>query len=176
MSRVKHTVDRLLELALIVVMAAMTLNVLWQVFTRFVLNDPSSFTDELARYLLIWVGVLGASYGVSKRFHLAIDLLPRKLEGVKKARLEIFIECWILAFAAAVMVIGGSQLVSITLQLEQTSAALQVPLGYVYIVIPVSGILIVFYSTLFILKRMGDLKRDASPGDESADQGATALN
>jgi len=173
MPRIKAAVDRVLEFALIVVMAVMTLNVLWQVFTRFVLNDPSSFTDELARYLLIWAGVLGASYGVSKRFHLAIDLLPRKLEGAAKARLEIFIECCVLFFAIAVMVIGGLQLVSITLQLGQTSAALRVPLGYVYIVIPVAGVLIVFYSTLFIASRIGDLRRGPARGSNDQSEAAS---
>ncbi len=175
MIRLKQVVDRVLEWALIVIMAVMTLNVLWQVFTRFVLDDPSSFTDELARYLLIWAGVLGASYGVSKRFHLAIDLLPRKLEGNARARLEVFIECCILFFAVCVMVIGGAQLVSITLQLDQTSAALQVPLGYVYIVIPVAGVLIVFYSSLFIISRIRDIRNGIVDVGADTDAGPPAV-
>ena len=56
------------------------------------LRNPSSFTEEIARYLLVWVGILGGAYAVGKRIHLAIDLLPTKLEGRRKAMLELFIE------------------------------------------------------------------------------------
>ncbi len=159
MERAKAAVDRLLEWILIVIVGAMTINVLWQVFTRFVLSSPSSYTDELARYLLIWAGVLGAAYGVSKRFHLAIDLLPRALAGKRRIFLEMFIEVCILAFAFSVMVLGGSQLVSISLQLGQTSAALQISLGYVYSAIPLSGALIVFYNVAFIGRCLHSIRK-----------------
>ena len=58
---IKVKVDNVIKWCLIVIMAAMTINVLWQVFTRFILQNPSSYTEELARYMLIWLGILGAS-------------------------------------------------------------------------------------------------------------------
>ena len=99
-------------------MAIITINVLWQVFSRFVLQDPSSFTEELARYMLIWIGILGASYVAGQKLHLAIDLLSTKLTGKSKSILEIFIQLCIFVFSLFVMVIGGIRLVSITLQLK----------------------------------------------------------
>lgn len=169
MERIKAVVDRTLEWLLILIMGVMTLNVLWQVFTRFILNDPSSFTDELARYLLIWAGVLGASYGVGKRFHLAIDLLPRKLTGSSRIYLEMAIELVILIFAVTVMIVGGWQLVAITMQLDQTSAALQINLGYVYFVIPLSGALIVFYNLHFLAERLRRLRSGSWDVPEGGD-------
>lgn len=157
--KIKTSVDILLKWVLIVIMAVMTINVLWQVFSRFVLQDPSSFTEELARYMLIWVGILGASYVSGQKMHLAIDLLPTKLSGKPKIYLEIFIELCVFGFALVVMVIGGIRLVSITLMLNQISAALQVQLGYVYTVIPLSGILMMFYSIYFIQLQFRNLKR-----------------
>ena len=85
----KSIIDRALAWLVIVVMASLVIDVLWQVFTRFVLRDPSSFTEELARYLLIWVGLLGASYAAGKRMHLALDLLPMKLEGRRSSATPI---------------------------------------------------------------------------------------
>ena len=172
MDRTKVAVDRLLEWTLILIVGTMTINVLWQVFTRFVLSNPSSYTDELARYLLIWAGVLGAAYGVSKRFHLAIDLLPRALTGPRRIILEMGIEVCILVFAFSVMIVGGSQLVSITRQLGQTSAALQISLSYVYSVIPLSGALIAFYNVAFLRRclrslRKGDFKAEPAGPDIS---------
>ena len=132
---------------------AMTLNVLWQVFTRFILKNPSSFTEELARYMLVWIGILGASYVAGQKMHLAIDLLSTKLIGKSKSYLEILIQTFIFLFSFFVMVIGGMRLVQITLTLNQISAALQIPLGYVYFVVPLSGAIMMFYSLIFIIAR-----------------------
>ncbi len=167
MLRLKAAVDRVLAGFLVVLMAVMTLNVLWQVFTRFILGDPSAFTDELSRYLLIWLGVLGAGYGVGQRIHLAIDLFPRKQTGARRYYTDLFIESIVLLFAVSVMIIGGTQLVYVTLALEQTSAALQVPLGYVYIVLPVSGLLIVFYN----VAHMVELRRRLAAGADADGNG-----
>jgi tripartite ATP-independent transporter DctP family solute receptor len=148
---VKKTVDKCLEWILILLMAANVINVLWQVFTRFILKNPSSFTEELARYLLIWVGLLGAAYASGKKMHLAIDIILENLKGAAKKIAELTIQVFIFLFAFFVMVIGGLRLVTITLTLNQISAALRIKLGYVYLVIPISGILILFYAAAFIL-------------------------
>lgn len=150
LNNIKLKVDLVVKWALIIIMAGMTINVLWQVFTRFIMQDPSSFTEELARYMLIWLGILGAAYVAGQKMHLAIDLLSLKLKGINKVYLELVIQVLIFLFAFFVMVIGGFRLVQITLMLNQISAALQVPLGYVYSVLPISGLLMMFYSGLFI--------------------------
>ncbi len=147
---IKTSVDKVLEWTLIVLMAANVLNVLWQVFTRFVLKNPSSFTEELARYLLIWVGLLGASYVAGRKMHLAIDVVINRLKGRARHLSEYFIEVSIFVFALFVMVFGGLRLVIITLTLNQISAVLRIKLGYVYFVLPLSGLLLMFYSLLFI--------------------------
>jgi TRAP-type C4-dicarboxylate transport system permease small subunit len=148
----RQLIDKLLFWLLVALMSLMTLNVLWQVASRYLMSTPSSFTDELARYLLIWVGLLGASYVTGKKLHLAIDILPAKLTGKKERNLNIVINLLVAAFALLVMVWGGIKLVYITLTLEQTSATLNIPLGYVYSVLPLSGTLIFYYSfaNLFI--------------------------
>ncbi|MDR9409287.1 MAG: TRAP transporter small permease [Balneolaceae bacterium] len=137
--------DRFLEHFLASLMALMLISVSWQVISRYLLGDASSFTDELARYLLIWIGTLGAAYAAGQRMHLAIDLLPSKLTGKKKYRLAIFINLLVIFFALTVLVIGGGRLVYITYTLGQTSAAMQLPMYYVYSILPLSGILIIYY-------------------------------
>lgn len=137
--------DRFLEYTLAALMALMLLSVVWQVVTRYFLGDPSSFTDELARYLLIWIGMLGGAYASGKNMHLAIDLLPAKLTGKNKYRLMIFIYMLIILFVAATFVIGGIRLVYITYTLGQTSAAMQIPLAYVYSILPIAGLLMIVY-------------------------------
>jgi len=153
MMTLKSKVDKVIEYSLVILMALMVFNVLWQVFTRFIMNDPSSFTDELARYLLIWLGLLGAGYVTGQKMHLAIDYLLNKTKPNVKSKLEYVINISIFLFALFAMVIGGINLVSLTLYLEQISAALQIQLGYIYIVLPVSGLLIMFYTGVFIIEQ-----------------------
>jgi TRAP-type C4-dicarboxylate transport system permease small subunit len=159
LERVKKRIDKLLELALIILMGANVLNVLWQVFTRFILRNPSSFTEELARYLLIWVGLLGASYAAGKKMHLAIDVVLQALKKKTKIWAEITIQVFIFLFSCFVMLIGGLRLVTITLTLNQISAALRIKLGYVYLVLPLSGLLIMFYAVVFIIERYRAISR-----------------
>ncbi|MCH1453086.1 MAG: TRAP transporter small permease [Flavobacteriaceae bacterium] len=151
---VRAQIDSILEKTLIVIMSFMVVNVLWQVFSRYILANPSSFTDELARYLMIWVGVLGAAYVAGKGNHVAITYFSEKLNPVNLKRVQIIINLTILSFAILGMFIGGVRLVYITLVLEQLSPALKIPLGVVYAVIPLSGLLIIFYKVL-------DLKEQA---------------
>ncbi len=159
---IKNNIDNILKWFVIVIMAAMTINVLWQVFSRFILQSPSSFTEELARYMLVWVGILGASYVAGQKMHLAIDLLSTKLKGKSKSAIEIIIQSSIFIFSLFVMVIGGIRLVTITLALNQISAALQIKLGYVYLVLPISGLLMMFYSFYYIMQEINNLKQTSS--------------
>ena len=143
--KLRNSINTALGWTLAFLMAVMVLNVLWQVFTRYVIGIPSSFTDELARYLLIWIGILGAAYAAGRRIHVAIDILPSRLSPRSQARLLVFVNVVIIIFALTVLVIGGSRLVYITFLLKQNSPALQIPLGGVYTIIPVSGLLVVYY-------------------------------
>ena len=154
LAKAKYRVDKILAWLLIVLMAASVLNVLWQVFTRFILKNPSSYTEELARYLLIWIGLLGASYAAGQKMHLAIDIILEKLKSKTKKNIELCIQIIIFLFALFVMVFGGFRLVVITLHLNQISAALQIKLGYVYLVLPISGLLMMFYAGVFFIEKV----------------------
>ena len=146
--KLRSQIDFILEKILVIIMSLMVINVLWQVFSRYILANPSSFTDELARYLMIWVGVLGAAYVAGKGNHVAITYFSEKFSPKNYRKVRVFIHLTILVFALLGMLIGGSRLVYITLVLGQLSPALKIPLGLVYLVIPISGALIIFYKIL----------------------------
>lgn len=156
----KLSLDKWIANLLIIFMALMVLNVTWQVASRFIFQDPSSFTDELSRYLLIWVGMLGSAYVAGKNEHLAIDILINKLKGNAQIKLLMFIQFLILIFALFVMVLGGSNLVYITFMLGQKSATLQLPLSFIYGIIPFSGLLIIYYEIVTIIQLIKSLKKD----------------
>ncbi len=123
--------------------------VIWQVISRYVIGKPSTVTDELARYLFMWVALIGAAYTTGVRRHLAIDLLTMKLKGKRKIINEIIIQIAIAAFALIVLVYGGTNLALKTLSTGQVTPALGLQMGYIYFCLPVSGLLMTFYSFVF---------------------------
>jgi len=147
----KEKLDKILGGFLVFLMSIMVISVLWQVFSRYVMDSPSSITEELARYLLIWIGVLGAAYAAGQQDHLAINLLEEKLNGQNRKRLRIGIDLLIIFFCITVLIIGGGNLVYLSYDLGQTSAALEIPLSIVYMVLPFSGLLIIAYKMNEIL-------------------------
>lgn len=147
----KRILDKTLGSILVFLLVLMVLTVLWQVFSRYVLNAPSSVTEELSRYLFIWIGILGAAYASGQQIHLAIDILHSKLNKANRMILRIFINILIIFFSLTVLVIGGANLVYVNYDLGQSSAALNLPLSYVYLVVPLSGILVIVYKVNEIL-------------------------
>ncbi|MEM8486370.1 MAG: TRAP transporter small permease [Bacteroidota bacterium] len=176
MVKLKSVVDKALSAILVTLMALLVVDVLWQVFSRYVLNSPSSFTEELARFLLIWVGLLGASYAAGKKMHLAVDILPGKVKGRRRSYLAIFILAGTILFALTVMVFGGARLVAITLYLGQTAAALQMPLGYIYLILPISGLLIAFYALLFMIDEVRAMSGKPALFDDDAPAATPTFN
>ncbi|HHH50232.1 MAG TPA: TRAP transporter small permease [Saprospiraceae bacterium] len=146
MEKTYKTINQILEAVLAIIFGLLVIDVLWQVFSRYVIGQSSSFTEEFARFSLIWLAILGAAYLNGQREHLSIDYFIEKLSPQKRSRRKIVIELLMLLFALVIMVIGGGNLVYITLHLGQSSSALQVPLGYIYSIVPLSGLLIIFYS------------------------------
>lgn len=144
--KTRVVIDKVLEYLLVAIMGILVLDVLWQVISRYLLKSPSSFTDELARFLLIWLGILGAAYATGQKMHLAIDVLINKFEEKHRVVINYFIYAAIALFALFVMLIGGLNLIFILLKLGNISPALSIPIGYIYSVIPVSGTLIIYYS------------------------------
>jgi len=132
-------------------LALMVAVVTWQVVSRYVLGDPSAWTEEVARMLLIWVGLLGGVYAYRMNAHLGLDLLRMKVGPVGQRRLDVISDVLCGLFALTVLVIGGGMLVQLTWELKQTTAALGIPMAWVYVVLPLSGVLIVYYSILSLL-------------------------
>ncbi len=153
----RQKIDKYLEKIVVFLVIVLVVDVLWQVISRYVLTSPSSFTDELAGFLLIWVGLIGAAYVAGKGEHLAIDLLIQKSGPARKRALQIIINVLVFSFSFLVMIVGGIWLVYTRFALEVKSAALEIPLGYIYLVLPISGILICYYALdntiLFIKKK-----------------------
>lgn len=130
--------------------AVLVLDVSWQVLSRYAASSPSTFTDELARYLMVWMSFLGGAYMFGSNSHLSVtslrDNLPKKLKN-------IVIFCTyllIIAFAVCVMMYGSQRLILRTL--SQPSPSLGIPMGAFYSILPISAFCIIYYMILHILE------------------------
>lgn len=136
---------------LVVLMTVMVVTVTWQVVTRYLLQAPSSYTAELSTFLLIWISLLGSAYALRLRAHLGIDIISKRLSPSADATAAVIAHVSIIFFAALVLVYGGGRLVYVTLVLNQLSAAFRIPMGYVYAVVPIAGLLMIYYSIVAII-------------------------
>jgi len=140
----KKAIDKIVELFCIGIMSLMTILVSWQVFTRYVFNKPSAVTGQLSQYLFVWLVLYGAAYVFGKREHMSIVYLQDKSSPKIKFIIIVIQELIIAIFTIGVMVYGGY--ISTVKQMAQIDAALQVSVGLIYSAIPISGLLIMFYT------------------------------
>lgn len=148
LERMHRAVDALLRAIIGIIFAVLVVCVVWQVVSRYVFGTPSTVTDELARFLFMWLALIGGAYTLGLKRHLAIDLLPLSLKGHAERNLRLVIVGMVAAFAGLVMVYGGGQLLLGVLQTGQVSPVLRVQMGYVYGAIPFSGLVMLFYCGL----------------------------
>lgn len=160
MSKLYLSVISLLKYLVIFLSSAIVIVVTIQVFSRFVLQSPSSITEELSRFLLIWIGLLGGAYGYHSNAHLGLDIITNRLTTLRQHWVAIGAHLLIMFFAIAVMVIGGISLVALTFDPPQISAAMEVKMGYIYSAVPISGMLIVFIALMKISTLLSQISID----------------
>lgn len=152
MSRIRDYLNRGLYVLAGGSFVLMTLLTCWQVFTRYILGRPSSWSEELVSYLFAWMALFGASLVVGERGHMNIPLLVEKSTPNVRKGLSILAEMIAALFAGIILVFGGIQITD--LAMAQMTSALEVPVGVFYIVLPLSGILNIVYCILNIVQIM----------------------
>lgn len=146
MKTINNILDKLLQNVLIGLTVLIVIAVSWQVFARYVLQSPSSVTEELARFLLIWIGLFGAAYAYRMDSHLGLDILTNRMNPKNQRFAALFSNLTVLFFSAYVMILGGLSLVGLTMDPSQISASLEIKMGYIYLAVPISGGLISIFA------------------------------
>lgn len=146
MKTIRSFLDKLIMFVGCVFTIIMVIGAIWQVFSRYILGDPSTITEELLRFGLIWTTMLGAGYAFGKNEHLAITGVLDKLKGNNQKALRMVNDLFIIGFAGAVMIKGGLSIVSTTM--TQLTPILHIPVGVIYSIVPISGTIIIIYQLL----------------------------
>lgn len=155
---IRKGIDLVLSSACAVVFGLMVIVGTYQIVTRYFFNSPSTVSEELLTYSFTWMALLASAYVFGKRDHMRMGFVADKLTGTPKKVLDIIIECLNMLLAASIMVYGGYTIMN--LSMTQITASLGIPMGVVYIVVPLSGILIVLYSILNIIDLAAGYERE----------------
>lgn len=143
--------DVLLSYAMILLVSSLVVCVCWQVLVRYLLQAPSAYTEEIARFLLIWLGLLGSAYAYRKGAHLGLDLLVNQLPHQLRRWVAGLTHGLVLLFAVLVMIAGGIQLMQLALDPGQVSASMQLNMAIIYAVLPLSGTWMSIYALAAML-------------------------
>ncbi len=135
-----------LNWGLIIAVFALVIDVVWGVFTRYVMGEQAKWTEELARFLLIWVSLLGGAVAFGTKGHLGVDYFVGKFDPDARKLMAVFAHLVVLFFAGSIFVYGGWRVVADALAMEQRTSALPWLMGYVYMALPISGVFMVIYT------------------------------
>ena len=155
MKKFEKILDTGMRFIMSVFMLALVLGGTWQIFTKMILNNPSTVTDEFLRYVLIWASLIGSAYCFYRDEHLSLDLVKDRVHGPAAVVLTIFIEAMILFFVGYVFVYGGWKL---TVNATNSSAVTRIPFKFLYSIVPLSGIFIVVARILKYVQLFTDKK------------------
>lgn len=146
--KVRAALDRVLGWVVIAVVLLLVLDVCWGVITRYILGEQAKWTEELARFLLIWVALLGGALAFGRGGHLGVDFFVSKLHPDAQRLMQAVGVLLTMFFAGAILVAGGSTLMHDMLVVEQRTPALGWMMGYVYLALPISGVAVLLYACL----------------------------
>ena len=162
----RATMDKALFGINVVLLTLLVIDVSWQVLSRYVANSPSTFTDEAARFLMVWMSFLGGAYLFGNNGHLSVtslrDMMPAKIKNTVVA----FTYALIVIFAVLVMIYGSQRLIGRTM--GQPSPSLGIPMGVFYSILPISAICIIYYMILNIWELLFGSKDKAADNNEGA--------
>ena len=141
--------SRIIEIVSVILLVLMIVTTCYQVVLRYVFNNPTSWSGEIAIIFLIWFGYLGIALGVKERGHISIDIIYSKLNSTYKKCLDLFFYVCMIIFSI-MMITNGKLLFSVTTMQKLPATGLSKALLYLTLI--VTGILIILYSVQNILE------------------------
>lgn len=163
LTKIRKVIDVILSSACAIIFAAMVVIGTYQIVTRFIFRSPSTVSEELLTYSFTWMALLSSAYVFGKRDHMRMGFMADKFSQSSQKVLSIFGEILILVLAASVMIYGGITITKLTM--TQSTASLGIPMGVVYTIIPISGMLIVLYAVLNIVDLVMGVERNVKESE-----------
>ncbi|NLZ58328.1 MAG: TRAP transporter small permease [Corynebacterium sp.] len=163
----KNMLTRVLGTISVILFALLVCVTVWQVFSRQVLNDPSTWSEELSKILFVWLSFSGSAFLFGERGHIAVDFIARKLPLAGQRILQVIAQIIVVLFAVLAMIWGGYLASSIAWNQQMT--ALPLTLGWVYVIIPIAGVFIAIFAVIDLIA-VATGKEPAYPEVDESDE------
>lgn len=129
----------------------MVVIIFMQIVSRLLIQSSFPWTEELARYLMIWLTFLGAAFSFQYGAHIGVEILTSTLPKKVAAFFQVIVAL-LCIFLFSLLVVKGYELVGKSTM--QTSPAMSIPMNYVYMIIPISGVLMILNVVDVTIKNM----------------------
>ncbi|MFZ0727725.1 MAG: TRAP transporter small permease [Desulfobacterales bacterium] len=157
LDRLSQSVNRGVEYLLFVFGLSMSGIVAVQVFSRYVLNNSLFWSEELARFLLVWLTFLGASAAYCRQAHPGVDFLYARVAPALQRIFAIVTHLASLALFTVMIVYGCRFAWFVRLQI---SPALQIPKWIILAIVPISGLILALHGLTFLAEVLKETGRD----------------
>lgn len=157
-AKLRKFINTILSYACGLMFALMVVIGTYQIVARYFFNRPSTVSEELLTYSFTWMALLASAYVFGKRDHMRMGFIADQITGTPRKILEVLIELLIIAMVCGIMIFGGFSIMDLTM--TQKTASLGVPMGVIYTIIPLSGILILVYGVMNIIDIINDVKHE----------------
>ncbi|HHY93315.1 MAG TPA: TRAP transporter small permease [Firmicutes bacterium] len=141
---------------LYLLLAVMVATTFIQVFFRYVVFHSLPWSEEVSRYALVWLTFVGASYGIKRGIHVAVEALVQALPPAARRVLKA-LSCVLVAFLGAVLTVYGTKLAQVNM--GQLSPSLHIPIGLAYAAVPVGGLLMLIHSLALLVPAAREVER-----------------
>lgn len=142
-----------LKWSVVLLTLALVIDVLWGVITRYFFNEQSSWTEELSRFLLVWMVLLASALVYGHKEHLGLDYFVGNMDDKTQKYVAFVSKLVGLLFSILVLIYGGSRLVLHTFEMNQMMQALQIHKGWMYLSVPVSGVFFLIFCLESLLEK-----------------------
>ena len=161
----RRMIDRILAALCVVIFAVLVVIVAWQVFSREVLLSPATWTEEVARFIFVVLALLGAALVFGERGHIAVEILVARFRPAVQQAVAVFVQLTVIFFAVFTLVFGGSR--ASANAWGQNISTLPITLGQVYLVLPIAGALVAFFSICHLVGLLAGAEEAVPEIDES---------
>jgi TRAP-type C4-dicarboxylate transport system permease small subunit len=155
MDLLKRVCDKLLEWVAMAMFLLLIFATLFQVLSRYIFPVPISFTEEVGRFLFIWVSFLGAAIVMNRDQHIRLDLFQGRVSRRTYDALRIAVYALIVFFSVGVLLTSRDLLAVAS---RQTAAVSRISMGVVYTVLPLSALLTMGYALIHLIQAAKSLR------------------
>lgn len=146
----KTWLNKILSGAAAALLAFMSLLAVYQVFMRYIMKNPSTMSEDILSYSFVWISLIATALVFGERDHMNLTFFLDKGTPIVKLMLSLLSESLVMIIAFMVFVVGGKKFMNVGA--IQVSPTLGITMDLVYLILPVSGILIILFGVINMIE------------------------